>query len=87
MDVMEQFNLSGKVAVVTGRSKGLGRAIVIGLALAGYKVRGQVPDPDREKHKNDLLKHEVMTMKNARRTNLYRLPQYSARRTKPCLQK
>jgi NAD(P)-dependent dehydrogenase (short-subunit alcohol dehydrogenase family) len=38
MGVMEQFNLSGKVAVVTGGSKGLGRAIAVGLAQAGAKV-------------------------------------------------
>jgi NAD(P)-dependent dehydrogenase (short-subunit alcohol dehydrogenase family) len=38
MDVMEQFKLSGQVAVVTGGSKGLGRAMAIGLAQAGAKV-------------------------------------------------
>ena len=34
----ELFGLEGKVAVVTGASKGLGRAMAIGLAKAGTKV-------------------------------------------------
>lgn len=34
----ELFGLEGKVAVVTGASKGLGRAMAIGLAKAGAKV-------------------------------------------------
>lgn len=35
---MDKFNLDGKVAIVTGASKGIGEAIAIGLAQAGAKV-------------------------------------------------
>ncbi|HAA20442.1 MAG TPA: short-chain dehydrogenase [Cytophagales bacterium] len=38
MDIKEQFSLEGKVAVVTGASKGIGKAIAMGLAQAGAKV-------------------------------------------------
>ena len=38
MGYLEQFQLTGKVAVVTGGSKGLGRAMAIGLADAGATV-------------------------------------------------
>ncbi len=38
MGVMEQFNLAQRVAVVTGGSKGLGRAMATGLAEAGARV-------------------------------------------------
>src|SRR5579863_2101203 len=34
----EVFNLEGKVAVVTGAGRGLGRAIALGLASAGAKM-------------------------------------------------
>lgn len=40
MDVMESFSLAGKVAIVTGASKGLGQAMAIGLAEAGADVVG-----------------------------------------------
>ncbi len=35
---MDRFNLDGKVAIVTGASKGIGEAIAMGLAQAGAKV-------------------------------------------------
>jgi len=38
MNIMEKFSLSGKVAIVTGGSKGLGRSMAIGLAQAGARV-------------------------------------------------
>lgn len=37
---MDLFNLDGKVAIVTGASKGLGKAIAIGLAEAGADIVG-----------------------------------------------
>src|SRR5437667_3712567 len=38
MDGKNVFDLSGKVAIVTGSTKGIGRAMVEGLALAGAAV-------------------------------------------------
>jgi 2-deoxy-D-gluconate 3-dehydrogenase len=36
--ILDQFNLSGRVALVTGASRGLGQAMAIGLAEAGADV-------------------------------------------------
>ncbi len=38
MNVDQQFNLEGKVAIITGSSKGIGKAIALGLAAKGASV-------------------------------------------------
>lgn len=40
MNILEQFNLNGKVAIVTGASRGLGRGMAIALAQAGANIVG-----------------------------------------------
>ncbi|HNC47104.1 MAG TPA: SDR family NAD(P)-dependent oxidoreductase, partial [Acidobacteriota bacterium] len=53
MHVKELFDLTGKVAIVTGGSRGLGREIAFGLGEAGARVvitarRQQWLDPTLE---------------------------------------
>ena len=38
MSILDQFKLDGKVAIVTGASRGLGRAMALALAEAGADV-------------------------------------------------
>ena len=38
MNVRELFNLTGKIAIVTGGSRGLGKEMAVGLGEAGAKV-------------------------------------------------
>ena len=38
--ILEQFDLSGKVAIVTGSSTGLGAGMALGLAEAGADIVG-----------------------------------------------
>ncbi|MBE0700601.1 MAG: SDR family NAD(P)-dependent oxidoreductase, partial [Acholeplasmataceae bacterium] len=40
MSLLEKFSLSGKVAIVTGSSTGLGQGMAIGLAEAGANIVG-----------------------------------------------
>ncbi len=40
MDVLTQFNLTGKTALVTGCKRGIGRAMAVGLAEAGADIIG-----------------------------------------------
>lgn len=40
MDIPQLFNLSGKVALVTGCSRGIGQAMAVGLAEAGADIIG-----------------------------------------------
>lgn len=50
-NILEQFSLKGKVAIVTGASRGLGQGIAIGLASAGADIvgvgSGDMPETER----------------------------------------
>ena len=46
MSILETFRLDGKVALVTGASRGLGQAMALGLAEAGADIAGLDRTPD-----------------------------------------
>jgi 2-deoxy-D-gluconate 3-dehydrogenase len=46
MSILDLFKLDGRVALVTGASRGLGQAMAVGLAQAGADVAGLDYTPD-----------------------------------------
>ena len=59
VDVKTLFDLTGKVAVVTGGSRGLGREIVLAFAQSGADVVIASPEPTPLARRSVAFKHFV----------------------------
>ena len=55
MNVLDQFNLSGKVALVTGCKRGIGKTMALALAQAGADIIGVSATLESEGSKVCLL--------------------------------
>jgi gluconate 5-dehydrogenase len=64
MVVSDPFDIRGRIALVTGSSRGIGRALVSGLAAAGCAVVVHGRDPERAESVADELRerHGVRTL-------------------------
>ena len=70
----ELFNLSGKVALITGGSKGLGKAMARGLAEAGADI------VIASRHENELKPALAEILKGTDRKGAYLVPAVRVRR-------
>jgi 2-deoxy-D-gluconate 3-dehydrogenase len=55
MNVLDLFNLDGKVALITGASRGLGQAMALALAEAGADIVGVNRSPEAEDTSQQIL--------------------------------
>src|SRR5687768_16023216 len=59
MGVLQQFDLTGKTALVTGCNKGIGKGMALGLAEAGANIIGVSASLEP---KGSLVENEIIAM-------------------------